>query len=149
MQILNNIYFWLLSILLAGLAIGTYYYFFYHPERIVSNDIKKNEYKYDELVKAITSKAEQLPKDRLLSLKELPLEIQDKFSTIRIFNEPNHVVIQNDTCDKIDISIISGRWNLEYNGCGANDESEHVKTGYIESWEINNNWSVWVDHDFI
>lgn len=149
MKILDNIYFWLLSILLTGLAILTYYYFFYHPDRIVSNDIKKNEYKYDELVKTITSKADQLPKDRFLTLEELPLEIQGKFSEIKIFSEPDYVVIQTDTCEKIDISIISGRWNLEYSGCGTNYESEHVKSGFIESWEINKNWSVWVDYDFI
>src|SRR4030095_13509883 len=115
MKILDNIYFWLLSIFIAGLAVIIYYYFFYHPDGIISNDIKKNEYRYDELVKTITSKADQLPKDRFLALKELPLEIQEKLSEMKIFNEPNYVVIQTDTCARIDISIISGQWNLEYN----------------------------------
>ena len=118
MKILDNIYFWLLSIFIACLAVITYYYFFYHPDRIIFTDIKKNEYKYAELVKTVTSKADELPKDRLLAFEELPLEIKEKLSEIEIFNQPNYVVIQTDTCEKIDISIISGNWNLEYNGCG-------------------------------
>jgi hypothetical protein len=147
MKILDNIYFCLVSIFLACLAVMIYYYFFYHPDRIISNDIKKNEYKYEELVKTITSKANQLPKDRLIAFKELPLEIQEKFSEIKIFRQPNYVVIQTDTCEKIDISIMSGDWNLEYNGCGTHFGSEYVRSGFIESWEINKNWAVWVDHD--
>jgi len=147
MKIVDNIYFWLVSIFLAGLTIIIYYYFFYHPDKIVFNDIKKNEYKYDELVKTIISKADKLPKDKLLDFKELPFEIQEKFSEIEIFDQPNYVVIHIDTCETIDISIISGQWNLEYNGCGTNFESVYMTSGFIESWKINKNWSVWVDHD--
>jgi hypothetical protein len=149
MKILDNVYILFLSLFIVFSVTIIYYVWFYNPGDIVARDIRNNPEKYAEFVHSIEKQRSQILLGRATSFNALPEDVKEKLSELKYFSEPDHILIDRDSCSRVDIQMIEGRWSLEYNGCGNNELTGHDEDGFIETWTVNKFWLVIKDNDFI
>jgi hypothetical protein len=121
----------------------------------IKEDILSNPSKYESLRKTLLkSKVLQGNINKFTSFSELEKEVQDELNEIA-FKKIIYVVLSTDFCkleNDYQIQIIyQQNWTLEYFPCNniPIKPNEYKEGGFIETWGINNQWYIWVDHDFI
>ncbi|KAF0198609.1 MAG: hypothetical protein FD166_1250 [Bacteroidetes bacterium] len=101
-------------------------------------------------------------KDKILNSNLEKLTSVDKLEpkTIKTLeklslNDISYLILSKTDCleskeRSIEI-IFSGQWHLQYFPCDELKlkKGEHKIEGNIESWALDNNWIVWVNHDII
>lgn len=125
-----------------------------HENKIIKHHQQYPQH-FDELVNAIYNDPILLnQRNKLIQYGDLDDRTKKALQQLDL-PEINYVTLGGIRCqeaNEIEIEIIyNGSWHLQYEPCrkGNFTTGKYSEIGFIESWEIDRNWYVWVNNDLI
>lgn len=140
------------SFLIISLIFVLFLLFKKDKYEILKEDFIENEVFFDDLILEVKKSKNQKYCNRTLEIKNLPLNIKkqlikanidDFFKvTITTNSEFNYYKIDFESEDNLHLIYSDEPNNLHY-------RNYHNENGLIETWGLDKNWEIWIDHDFI
>jgi hypothetical protein len=153
MEIIGNIRFLITTVVIIITGAVLYLILSPAPEVTLRKDINKNPEKYNKIVKSVIYHQNQLPLGKLVAIERIPLPLKDELKKININRQLNYISVDKAyNCSGLNISLIYANYEVNYTPCPDSirlKQNIYYKNGFIEVWNIDNNWSVILDSDVI
>jgi hypothetical protein len=124
-------------------------------EQKISDQFESNYKLFVQLkVAALNDKILNSKLEKFTSIDELEQTTIENLKKLGLNNVQYLILSKTDCPESEDKSIeifFNGQWHLQFLPCDKIKfrKGEHKIEGNIEIWALDNNWIVWVNHDFI
>ena len=137
-------------IILISTFLVVLFFIFRSPlEMRIKSDVLEKTQNYSRSIELLKQYVKVSEFDLLINPENLNKNVQLELDKLIIKNHLRYVTVSKNKNGYYFISLtLSDNLHLEYSDL-ENDIAEHEVNGFIETWRINKQWSIWKDNDYI